>query len=166
MTVDSQSCSLSKHLFQSLVYIKNALRFLDFLVWSNLSSQPFFNWVFPSFVSAQYHFSSDQYQIKCYYDSWLCEAAASLTFFLLSLVDEWKTTIGSICSHLTGGFPAYLYSSSCSLTAERRRRRTVGMSERGWKEEEEEREGEAGCQDESVPFVCCNEFWDIKDDRS
>lgn len=42
------------------------------------------------------------------------------------------------------------------------------MSESGWKEEEEkEMEGErAGCQDESVAFVCCNESWDIKDDRS
>lgn len=38
----------------------------------------------------------------------------------------------------TGGVSAYLYSSSWSLTAERR---TVGMSESSWKEEKK-REGE------------------------
>ena len=44
-------------------------------------------------------------------------------------------TSGSICSHQADGSPAYLYSSSCSLTA---KRTTAGTSERGWKDEEEE----------------------------
>lgn len=84
MTVDSQSCSLSKHLFQSLVYIKNALRFVDFLVWSNLSSQPFFNWLFPEF----------------------CECTVSFQFrsvsnkVLLWLLALWSSS----CSHILPAF--------------------------------------------------------------
>lgn len=73
--------------------------------------------------------------------------------------------LGVAANSCSGGFPAYLYSFSCSLTAERRR--TAGMSEGGERDQEGERERErAGCQDESVVFVCCKESWDIKDDRT
>lgn len=64
----------------------------------------------------------------------------------------------NVCWGRAGDFPAYLCSSSCSLVA---KRLTAGMSENRSREEER-----AGCQDESVAFVCCNESWDIKDDRS
>lgn len=47
--------------------------------------------------------------------------------------------------------------------SERGREREMrdGGSERG-----RGRERKAGCQDESVAFVCCKESWDIKHDRS
>lgn len=64
----------------------------------------------------------------------------------------------------SGDSSPYLYSSSCSLTAETM---TVGTSAKiKTKKKEEEEEGELVVGMNQRPFVCCNESWDMKADKS